>query len=356
MTKRESRWTSAMAPLPAVHANSDSQKQGPGLSPENRVDSPNRTLLDTSLTWTATAGRPPGAASPHLGEREQSILQALDQYRYLDRAQIEQLYFQGSRPTQMKLRELVLRQLVLRWDRRRDGSALARPSVYVLSPRGAALLSRQLNMDPRPAVTRARLASTRAYHLVHDVEANGFFVSLATASADLPDEGLYQWLGEATCRQTGGVEGSPSSDGWGRYLFSDRELFFDLEWDRGTEHERRLRQKATAYVTYFRGRRDARAHHVLFVAPTDRREAELRRVIADVLPRTAECCRFWTATAPFLEVEGPLGRIWLEVGSPEPCLLAVGEMAGCPRSNRQVADCIGKPRWWERRPGGGEGA
>ena len=42
---------------------------------------------------------------------------------------------------------------------------------------------------------------------------------------------------------------------------------------------------------------------MLFVAPNDRREAELRRIVASVLPRSGECCRFWTTTVAFVNGE-----------------------------------------------------
>jgi len=339
----ESPWTSRSQPLGPDSVNTDRGVPPAGLSLPDTVDS----------IRTASSEAP---IELELSARERAILLALHQYRYLDRSQLEALFFQGSRSAQLKLRELTLRQLVLRWDRRQHGTAAPRPSVYVLTGRGAARLSHTMQCDPRPPMTRARRAQTQTYHLLHDVEANGFFVRVAVGAAALPEQGLYHWAGETHCRQVSGEHGSPASDGWGRYLLADRELLFDLEWDRGTEHERRLRQKASAYTSYFRGRRGARFRHVLFVAPNDRREAELRRIVASVLPRSGECCRFWTTTVAFVNGEGPLARIWLEVGSTQPGLLAFHEMPGSARSDRRAEDCISKPRWWERRPGGGEGA
>src|SRR5207248_9398821 len=171
---------------------------------------------------------------------------------------LEALFFQGSRSAQLKLRELTLRQLVLRWDRRQDGTAAPKPSVYVLTGRGAARLSHTMQCDPRPPMTRARRAQTQTYHLLHDVEANGFFVRVAVGAAALSEQGLYHWAGETRCRQVSGEHGSPSSDGWGRYLLADRELLFDPELDRGTEHARLPLQKASAYTSYRPGRPCAR--------------------------------------------------------------------------------------------------
>ena len=36
--------------------------------------------------------------------------------------------------------------------------------------------------------------------------------------------------------------------------------------------------------------------------------------------------------------------------------ISIPDLPSRPRSLRPIADCIGKPDWWERRPGGGAGA
>lgn len=150
-------------------------------------------------------------------------------------------------------------------------------------------------------------------------------------------------------------DGSPPSDGWGRYLLSDREITFDLEWDRGTEHARRIRQKAIGFVTYFRGRRHADLHHVLFVAPTRVREGELHDLISPVLPPNVNLCRFWTTAVETVSAIGQLGAVWLEISGP-PHRFAFADMPGFPRGRLSAMDSIAKPGWWKRRPGGGESA
>jgi hypothetical protein len=57
----------------------------------------------------------------------------------------------------------------------------------------------------------------------HHLEANRFFTKLAAGAPNLPEQGLYHWIGEATCHAAYERDGSPPSDGWGRYLLSDRE-------------------------------------------------------------------------------------------------------------------------------------
>lgn len=296
---------------------------------------------------TSTCDRP-------LSERDLAILLAIDQYRYLDRDHVTDLFFSGRRNAELILKDLLWRGLIHRWPLLRWQDTTV-PSVYALTSSGARQIAKLRDQDPRPIVDRARRAREQTYHLRHDVEANRFFTKLAGAARHLPDQGLYRWLGETTCRVAFERDSSPPSDGWGLYLLPDREITFDLEWDGGTEHARRIRTKANGYVTYFRGRRNAELHHVLFVAPTRIREGELHDLIGPVLPSNVNLCRFWTTAVETISSVGWLGALWLEIeGAPR--RVPFVEMPGHPRGQRLINDCIAKPEWWKRRPGGGEGA
>ena len=302
-------------------------------------------------------GVSPGSATcPHpLHSRDSAILLALDRYRYLDSDHITDLFFPSRRQAQISLKDLLWRGVIHRWPGRTWQGSIRVPSAYVLSSSGARSIAHLQQLDPRPATERARRAREQVFHLRHDLEANRFFVKLAAGARHLDGQGLYHWLGEGTCRAARERDGSPASDGWGRYLLPDHELTFDLEWDRGTEHARAIRQKATGYITYFRGRRDAELHHVLLVAPTRMREGELHDLIELVLPRQVSLCRFWTTALETVSALGWLGAVWLEITGP-PDRHAFADMPGYPRGIRAANDSIAKGRWWDRRPGGGEGA
>jgi len=112
------------------------------------------------------------------------------------------------------------------------------------------------------------------------------------------------------------------------------------------------------YVTHYRGRERAGLNNVLFVAPDARREEAIRTAIAKQhrAARALPSCTFWTANAAALGAEGPLAGLWRGVTATddlEPARLR--EMPARPRSEHGIDDCIGKPRWWERRPAGGSG-
>ncbi len=290
-----------------------------------------------------------------LSDRDLAILLAIDEYRYLDRDHVTDLFFPGRRSAELCLKDLLWRGLIHRWPVMRLQGPAPTPSVYALTSSGARQVAKLRGQDPRPIRDRARRAREQTYHLRHDLEANRFFTKLAAGARDLPDQGLYHWLGEATCRAAYERDGSPTSDGWGRYLLADREITFDLEWDRGTEHPRRIRQKANGYITYFRGRRQADLHHVLFVAPTRVREGELHDLISQVLPPNVNLCRFWTTAVETVSSIGWLGAVWLQVAGP-PHRYAFADMPGFPRGPRSAWDSIARAGWWKRRPSGGEGA
>ena len=68
--------------------------------------------------------------------------------------------------------------------------------MFSVSPRGAGVHAACLDQPSRPHVERARHARDHYFHMVHDLEANGFFVDLAAACAPLREAGLYHWVGE----------------------------------------------------------------------------------------------------------------------------------------------------------------
>jgi len=315
-----------------------------------------------------------------LTQRDLAVLICLAAYRYLNLRQLELLFFPGTRSAQIRLKQLTDNGLLQRWKVIEPPGITRRPSVFLLSTHGARVLAASRSEDPRPLVRQARMAELHCLNVTHDLEANGFFVDLSVASRDLPDQGLGHWVGEATMRIVfrSGKRGSrlgesaPASDGWGRYLTPEGEVIFDLEWDRGTESLQRLGQKIRSYIGYFKNRRDAELHNVLFVLPhLAREEAVLNRIKRELPIFALSCCRYWVTNRPLLESVGPLARIWLYAKPPKEPMddrgvrwrppapgqrLSLASLPARRLQPRDVLACIGKPGWWHRRPGGPEGA
>ncbi len=332
------------------------------------------------MTNAALTQRDFAILAASLTQRDLTILISLAAYRYLNLHQLERLFFPSSRSAQIRLKQLKDQGLIQRWKVIEPPGITRRPSVFLLSPRGARVLAASRSEDPKSLVRQARLAELQCLNVTHDLQANGFFVELAMASRDIPDQGLYHWVGEAAIRsavrsgqpRSRRGEAAPASDGWGRYLTPSGEVIFELEWDRGTESLQRLQQKIRSYIGYFKNRRNAELHHVLFVLPHLAREgAVLRRIQTEFPTFALNCCRFWVTNRQLLEKAGPLARIWLYVPPlkepvasrednwqvpPSGERLRLAELPSIGRQPRDIHACIAKPGWWHHRPAGAEGA
>ena len=288
-----------------------------------------------------------------LTARDVAILASLRQYRYLNVDQLHQLFFDSQRRAQARTQWLREHHLIHRWAASNICTLHRLPSVFSVSPRGAGVLAACLDQPSRPHVERARHARDHCFQMVHDLEANGFFVDLAAACIRLREVGLYHWVGEEDCRRRYRTEIAP--DGWGRLLTPAGDVLFFLEWDRGTESPARIAAKASSYLSYFADKESADLNHVLFVAPGPAREESIRSIIDHLLPGGVTTCTFWVTHTELLADDGSTGAIWRRAegdGDRIPIL----DLPPRPRSLRPIADCIAKPDWWERRPGGGAGA
>jgi hypothetical protein len=294
--------------------------------------------------------------------RELVLLTTLSEHRYLTTEQLRALFFTSLRAAQLHLRWLAVEmRMIMRWPQlepvvSEPGPAQTfwgwrrRSSLFLLTERGAAVVAAYRRLDPQALVRRSYYAAEYCHHLEHDLETNGFWVGLAAAARDLPDQGLYHWVGDDAMRRNFQERGADlAPDGWGRYLMPAGEVLFALEWDRGTEPPQRLQRKALAYLEH------ADATNVLIVVPGATREESIRGAIQRSLP-DRRSLRIWTTNAGLLHERGPLGQLWHEVAGRSHDRVPLTAMPAQRRSARSVEDCIGKPLWWERRPGGSEGA
>jgi len=290
-----------------------------------------------------------------LTARDIAILMALRQYRYLDLDQIRAIFFRSLRRAQARARWLSQHHLIIRWAASDISTLHRRPSVFCLSPRGAGVLAACMKQPSRGHVDYARHARDHCFHIVHDPEANEFFIELAAAAAPLHDAGLYHWVGDEDCRRLYRVRGSDlAPDGWGRLLTPAGDVIFFLEWDRGTESPARIAAKVSGYLTHFADKPSPELNHVLFVAPGPARGASIRATVDRLLPSGS--CSFWVTHIELLSKIGSLGPIWCRTEGDADDRTSILELPAHSRSLRTVAHSIGKPNWWEFRPGGGSGA
>ncbi len=309
-----------------------------------------------------------------LTERDLVLLQGLHDYRYFDTLQIKELFFPSIRSCQQRLQSLQEVGLLHRWKVIETPGVRRRYSLVLLSTLGARVLADRHHALPRSYLECGRDARDHCWHALHDLEANQFFVSLAVDGRGRPDEGVLVWQGEDQARIEYRQQAreyrwpsSPALDGGGVYVAPAGQIQFDLEWDRATQSVARLRQKVSSHISLRAHFRDPKTHHVLVVVPTDERESRVQRAIWLERPRypSHTCCTFWTTTAYRLRAWGPAGAIWLGVNlwADKPPIAEsitlrlrtpLNRLRAIPPPSASSEDCIGKPSWWHRRPGGGQ--
>jgi len=335
-----------------------------------------RAIFVRETEWET--GRPGAretrALAASLTSRDFCILAMLAQHQHLNVNQLAVLFWPDARAAvrnaQIRLKRMTEEwRLLVCWRQReplaREGWVgwRKRPSIFGLSERGAAVVAADQGLagsDRKALTDAARNAATYTFRMHHDLEVCDFFVRLAVAARERPGHGLYHWTGANGMRgqlqvETG-REDAPAPDGWGRSLTPDREVWFHLEWDRGTESPARLRRKIAGYLNS----PGALGSLVLFVAPDAGREGTIRAAVSKVCREARAPAhitgRFWTATVRHLDALGSLGEAWRRVDERDGPRLALPELPGRERGAWRVEASIGRPGWWVGRPAAGEGA
>ena len=274
--------------------------------------------------------------------------------------------------SQLKIQKLHRLGLVHRWKLVEASNFHRLPSVVLISARGARLVAGYLKVDPKPLVAQAEDALYNSGSVVHDLEANQFFIDLARQSAVTRGEGLFLWHGEATrrrrLREVHYRKGDrvPAPDGFGLYLSGNAEIKVDLEWDRGTASLSRLWAKVDTYLDAYTRYEDPKLSNVLFVVQHPDRAEKVRSLLWRATSKrywSDNPPSFWVATAEELWQRGPLAPIWydpkgLHASAARPyrgrAPLSLDAFPGRKSQDRQVECAIGKACWWERRLAGGE--
>jgi hypothetical protein len=292
-----------------------------------------------------------------LRARDLVLLGMLYQHRYLSSRALGELFWPCNthRGAMKRLNELHADyRLLTRWQQlapRRRGAASRRPYVYMLTARGAALLAEAWGLDIKATIRRAWHAAHHPKRVHHDLAVSEFFTGLAVAAASWAGCGLYHWVGDdAMKRNHELVKGSLAPDSWGRLLLPNREIKLNLEWDAGTEGGLPLTSKLRLYAVQL-----PPGEHLLFVAPHAPREQAIRQAVRYVLGGDVAGFPLLTSSVDTLKREGQLGPAWTPIED-DSARLGPFELAGQPRTELEVGWALAKPYWWERRPGGGEGA
>lgn len=209
-----------------------------------------------------------------LTDRDRWLCEVLFQHKVLTTNQICDLAFDSLTTTRHRLSRLHDLRLVGRFrPNRNTGSA---PLHYVLGDMGANVVAstRSVAFDRLGWRRDRSLAIATSQRLGHLVGLNGVFTSLVRAARSRPGSSLLDWWSEQRCAAEWGEVVRP--DGFGRWVERGVEVRFFVEFDCGTERLGRLKAKLDGYneLSQF-----VPGHVLLFVLPSQRREAEVRRVV-----------------------------------------------------------------------------
>jgi hypothetical protein len=239
------------------------------------------------------------------GTTRRDLRLCLDLYdhRVLTTDQVFELRFNSLNRAQKRLLILHRRNIVERF--RPFRSTGSYPWHYILGEVGIDMVASWRGVERKEVGLRMDRLRAIAYspRLAHLVEVNGFFCRLAYRCRSGQLLRLAAWWNERRCAAE--WRGMVRPDGLGRLQGPGVDVRFFLELDRGTENSSRLEEKLTRYARAARFPDAPEA--LLFVFPTERREAEARRALFN-------CGMLLLTGSRGHAGEDPLSPSWLPIG------------------------------------------
>lgn len=241
-----------------------------------------------------------------LTPRDRAIVRAVARHRVLTTDQLVDAFFPSHKRAWKRIAVLHRRELLFGFRPFHDGWGGAAPYHYVLGRTGAWLLAAERGADPVRAARswRADRVSAIAHqrNLSHIVGINGLWASLAGHARRCPQNArLVEWLTEVeVARWAGDIVRPDAAFEW---CERDETLEAFVEYDRGTEALRVLRDKVRAYERLEEER--GATSWVLFAFATRGREVSARAALADTnVP---------IATTSLDDHEAASAAIWLPI-------------------------------------------
>ncbi|MGH2705782.1 MAG: replication-relaxation family protein [Actinomycetota bacterium] len=234
-------------------------------------------------------------------ERDRTILAELLDHRVLTTHQIARMHFASPRRARRRLLKLYgLRVLDRFQTHSRTGSS---PLHYLVGEVGLILVAWERGLEVKELRARRertlRLAASP--RLAHLVEVNDFFSLLVKACRGGEDQ-LVEWWSDTRCASH--WRGLVRPDGLGALRSRRGIVRFFVEVDRGSEPLGKVGDKLASYQRVS-GFEDVPGL-LLFTFPSERREAEARKVLYEIGITVA------TSTRGRVH-EDPLGPIWLQL-------------------------------------------
>jgi hypothetical protein len=270
------------------------------------------------------AGVPEAGLWWRLTERDRLIVNLLAEHQVLTTDQLTAVAFGSARRAQDRLARLTGLGVLWRF-RFSLAAGGTSPAHYALGYVGARLVAaRDLTSPPRPAVWQQRLERlAESPTLKHRIGANQLFVDLAAHARTHPDQiagpgaaggvgGLTMWWSAERAARffvayRSGEDARLRPDGYGCWEAGGRAVRFFLEHDTGTESQKVLTDKLTAYTDFPTDRFGLLA----FTVHSARREANLHRALRAALGGVYDP-GVVVATMPrdHGHPDGPAGPVW----------------------------------------------
>lgn len=258
-----------------------------------------------------------------LTQRDRQVIQAVYEYRFLRRDQIQALFFLSQNTANRRLQYLFQHGFLKRHLPPVQLGEGRPQAIYSLDERGADLIAIEQGIDRAEVRWRKKDNQAQFFFLEHTLYINDFRIGITMAAKKLGhqvsrwcDEREIKLLGERVPilqKRKGYLPVAP--DAFFIYDFGDRQAGFFLEVDMGTMTNKRFKDKVRAYIAYktegyYEKKFGISSLRVLTVAPSYRRLKNLKRTTEQAQGRNL----FWFATFAALSSEKILQPVWYVAG------------------------------------------
>ena len=270
--------------------------------------------------------------------RDIEVIEAVYEYRFLLRDQIERLFFKGRNMANYRLQRLYqhgfLNRIYIPEDIRYN--ARNTQAMYCLDEAGADLLAREAGIPRENIRWHADRNKVREFFIEHLLKINDVRIGL-TLAAKVRGDRIMKWVPDWELKEYNEHVEEPETgrvypvfpDAYFVYERGDtgKTGHFFLELDRGTMENRRFAQKVKAYMLYFEEnghepskfyqRYGTHSIRVLTVVPSQRRLRNLKATTEKV----GGAKRYWFCDYAALAPERILEPVWEIAGEDEPASL-----------------------------------
>ena len=275
------------------------------------------------LPFAHRVDKPP---SMYLTERDIAVIKAVYEYRFLQREQIQQLFFPSVNTANYRLQRLFQHRYLQRIFAPDHYIRNARNSqaIYCLDEAGATLVATELGVPREQVSWYPERNRVKEYFIQHLLKINDFRIALTNA-ADGRSDSIVTWVPEWRLKEYGEFVNDPltgkrlpvSPDGYFIYEEgrSGKRSHFFLELDRSTMENRRFAKKIKAYIQYiktgaYQHRYRTRSLRVLTVVPSEHRLRNLK----ETTEKAGGKSMFWFTTYDALQPTTILQPVWWIAG------------------------------------------